>query len=41
MRRVQQVFDPHALFNPNKIFPAPAGCAEVNNLRRSAPRASA
>ena len=41
MRRVQQVFDPHALFNPNKIFPAPAGCAEVNNLRRSTPEASA
>ena len=41
MRRVQQVFDPHALFNPNKILPAPVGCAEVNNLRRSASESSA
>ncbi len=41
MRRVQQVFDPHALFNPNKILPAPVGCAEVNNLRRSASETSA
>ncbi len=42
MRRAQRVFDPHGLFNPDKIFPAPAGCAEVDNLRRlAAPNGSA
>ena len=40
MRRVQQVFDPHALFNPNKILPAPTGCAEITNLRRSSSESS-
>ncbi len=35
MQQLQAVFDPHSLFNPAKIFPAPAGCAEINNLRRS------
>ena len=35
MQQLQTVFDPHSLFNPAKIFPAPAGCAEINNLRRS------
>ena len=35
MQRVRDVFNPHNLFNPGKIFPAPVSCAEVNNLRRS------
>ena len=35
MKHLQSVFDPHRIFNPDKIFPIPAGCAEVNNLRRS------
>ena len=39
MKHLQSVFDPHHIFNPDKIFPTSAGCAEVNNLRRS-PKAS-
>ncbi len=35
MKHLQSVFDPHHIFNPDKIFPTSAGCAEVNNLRRS------
>jgi glycolate oxidase len=29
MERVRDVFDPHRLFNPDKIFPAGATCGEV------------
>lgn len=29
MARVRDVFDPRRLFNPDKVFPAGAGCAEV------------
>ena len=36
MGRVRDVFDPHRLFNPDKIFPAGATCGEV----RAAPSAA-
>jgi hypothetical protein len=36
MSRVRDVFDPHRLFNPDKIFPSGAVCGEV----RAAPSAA-
>jgi glycolate oxidase len=31
MARVRDVFDPHRLFNPEKIFPSGSSCGEVRN----------
>jgi glycolate oxidase len=33
MVRLRSCFDPHALFNPDKLFPAGASCAEVRDPR--------